>query len=53
MIELMKFDMGGAGAALGAAKAIGAIQPEGVEVSTGKSPLLALPCCSSGSLCLS
>jgi leucyl aminopeptidase len=34
MIELMKFDMGGAGAALGAAKAIGAIQPEGVEVRT-------------------
>ncbi|GAQ84752.1 leucine aminopeptidase [Klebsormidium nitens] len=32
MIEQMKFDMGGAGAALGAAKAIGAIQPEGVEV---------------------
>lgn len=38
MIELMKFDMGGAGATLGAAKAIGAIQPEGVEVRTGKSP---------------
>ncbi|KAJ7553818.1 hypothetical protein O6H91_06G114200 [Diphasiastrum complanatum] len=31
-IELMKFDMGGAAAALGAAKAIGAIQPHGVEV---------------------
>ncbi|MCO5594957.1 hypothetical protein L7F22_048994 [Adiantum nelumboides] len=32
MIELMKFDMGGAGAALGAAKAIAAIRPHGVEV---------------------
>eukprot|EP00271_Cylindrocystis_brebissonii_P011173 TRINITY_DN2804_c0_g1_i1.p1 TRINITY_DN2804_c0_g1~~TRINITY_DN2804_c0_g1_i1.p1 ORF type:complete len:643 (+),score=147.35 TRINITY_DN2804_c0_g1_i1:26-1954(+) len=32
MMELMKFDMGGAAAVLGAAKAIGAIQPEGVEV---------------------
>ncbi|KAI5066015.1 hypothetical protein GOP47_0018639 [Adiantum capillus-veneris] len=32
MIELMKFDMGGAGAALGAAKAIAAIRPLGVEV---------------------
>ncbi|MCO5578621.1 hypothetical protein L7F22_032465 [Adiantum nelumboides] len=31
-IELMKFDMGGAGAALGAAKAIAAIRPRGVEV---------------------
>lgn len=29
MIELMKFDMGGAGAVLGAAKAIGQLQPEG------------------------
>ena len=34
MIELMKFDMGGAGATLGAAKAIGAIQPAGIEVLT-------------------
>lgn len=32
MIEMMKFDMGGAGATLGAAKAVGALQPEGVEV---------------------
>lgn len=32
LIQLMKFDMGGAGAVLGAAKAIGAIQPKGVEV---------------------
>ncbi|KAH6558051.1 hypothetical protein KP509_1Z080600 [Ceratopteris richardii] len=32
MIELMKFDMGGAGATLGAAKAIAAIRPSGVEV---------------------
>eukprot|EP00252_Welwitschia_mirabilis_P001994 TRINITY_DN11948_c0_g1_i1.p1 TRINITY_DN11948_c0_g1~~TRINITY_DN11948_c0_g1_i1.p1 ORF type:complete len:531 (-),score=126.55 TRINITY_DN11948_c0_g1_i1:216-1808(-) len=31
-IELMKFDMGGAAAALGAAKAIGQIKPPGVEV---------------------
>ena len=31
-IEFMKFDMGGAGAAFGAAKAIAAIRPLGVEV---------------------
>ena len=31
MIEMMKFDMGGAGATLGAAKIIGATKPEGVE----------------------
>lgn len=31
MIEMMKFDMGGSAAALGAAKAVGALQPEGVE----------------------
>jgi hypothetical protein len=28
----MKFDMGGAGAALGAASAIGALKPKGIEV---------------------
>ncbi len=32
MIEMMKFDMGGAGAVLGAAKALAAIAPSGVEV---------------------
>ncbi|XP_058114066.1 leucine aminopeptidase 1-like [Magnolia sinica] len=32
LIELMKFDMGGSAAALGAAKAIGQIKPPGVEV---------------------
>jgi len=32
MIELMKFDRGGAGAVLGAAKALAALAPEGVEV---------------------
>jgi len=32
MIEMMKFDMGGSGAVLGAAKAVGALKPEGVEV---------------------
>lgn len=32
MIELMKFDMGGAGAVLGAAQIIADLQPEGVEV---------------------
>ncbi|KAK9812763.1 hypothetical protein WJX72_003306 [[Myrmecia] bisecta] len=32
MIEMMKFDMGGAGAVLGAAKILSHIQPEGVEV---------------------
>ncbi|XP_077238120.1 leucine aminopeptidase 1-like [Tasmannia lanceolata] len=31
-IELMKFDMGGSAAALGAAKALGQIKPPGVEV---------------------
>ena len=31
MIELMKFDMGGSAATLGAAKAIALLQPEGVE----------------------
>lgn len=31
-VELMKFDMGGAGAALGAASAIGALKPKGIEV---------------------
>ncbi|XP_065849020.1 leucine aminopeptidase 1-like [Euphorbia lathyris] len=31
-IELMKFDMGGSGAVLGAAKAIGQVKPPGVEV---------------------
>lgn len=32
MIELMKFDMGGSAAVLGAAKALGQIKPDGVEV---------------------
>ncbi|XP_052184076.1 leucine aminopeptidase 2, chloroplastic-like [Diospyros lotus] len=32
LIELMKFDMGGAAAVLGAAKALGQIKPAGVEV---------------------
>lgn len=32
LIELMKFDMGGAAAAMGAAKAIGALKPRDVEV---------------------
>ncbi|KAK9706290.1 hypothetical protein RND81_07G114800 [Saponaria officinalis] len=32
LIELMKFDMGGSAAVLGAAKAIGQIKPAGVEV---------------------
>ncbi|XP_073062520.1 neutral leucine aminopeptidase, chloroplastic-like [Primulina eburnea] len=32
MIELMKFDMGGSAAVLGAAKALGQIKPSGVEV---------------------
>ena len=31
-IEMMKYDMGGSAAVLGAARAIGAIRPEGVEV---------------------
>lgn len=33
MIELMKFDMGGSAAVLGAAKALGQIKPDGVEVN--------------------
>ncbi|CAI5996432.1 unnamed protein product [Closterium sp. NIES-64] len=33
MIHLMKFEMGGAAAVLGAAKAIAAIQPQGVQVT--------------------
>lgn len=33
MIELMKFDMGGSAAVLGAAKALGQIKPAGVEVN--------------------
>ncbi|XP_047948310.1 leucine aminopeptidase 1-like [Salvia hispanica] len=32
MIELMKFDMGGSAAVLGAAKSLGKIKPDGVEV---------------------
>ena len=32
MIELMKFDMGGSGATLGTAKAIGLLKPKDVEV---------------------
>ncbi|CAN8064576.1 unnamed protein product [Agarophyton chilense] len=32
MIELMKFDMGGAAVAVGAAKVIGSLKPDGVEV---------------------
>lgn len=32
LIELMKFDMGGSAAVLGAAKALGQIKPAGVEV---------------------
>uniref|UniRef100_A0A803LXR3 Cytosol aminopeptidase domain-containing protein n=1 Tax=Chenopodium quinoa TaxID=63459 RepID=A0A803LXR3_CHEQI len=34
-IELMKFDMGGSAAVLGAAKAIGQIKPPGVEANLG------------------
>jgi len=32
MIEMMKFDMGGSGAVIGAARAIAELQPEGAEV---------------------
>lgn len=32
LIEVMKFDMGGSGATLGAAKIVAALEPEGVEV---------------------
>ena len=34
MIEMMKFDMGGAAAVLGAAEAIAALKPPGIEVLT-------------------
>lgn len=37
-IESMKCDMGGAAAAFGAARAIGAIKPPGVEVSRRPGP---------------
>lgn len=39
MIELMKFDMGGAAAVLGAAQIIADLQPEGVEVCCSAMPL--------------
>ncbi|CAI8617568.1 unnamed protein product [Vicia faba] len=39
MIELMKFDMGGSAAVLGAAKALGQIKPLGVEVYYLNHPL--------------
>jgi len=32
MIELMKFDMGGCGAVLGAARALAELEPRGVEI---------------------
>lgn len=32
MIEVMKIDMGGAAAVLGAARTLAALQPEGIEV---------------------
>ena len=32
MIEMMKFDMGGSGATLGAARAVAELRPAGVEV---------------------
>ena len=32
MIEMMKFDMGGSGATLGAAKIVAALKPAGVQV---------------------
>jgi leucyl aminopeptidase len=32
MIEMMKFDMGGAGAVLGAAQILAAVKPKGVQV---------------------
>lgn len=43
MIEMMKFDMGGAGATLGAARILAATQPPGVEVSGSIAPF-ALSC---------
>lgn len=33
LVELMKFDMGGSAAVLGAAKTLGQIKPPGVEVT--------------------
>jgi leucyl aminopeptidase len=38
MIELMKFDMGGSGATLGAARILADTKPEGVEVRNAAIP---------------
>lgn len=45
MIEMMKFDMGGSGAALGAARALAALQPPGVEVPQSPWSTAALDAC--------
>ena len=37
-IEMMKYDMGGAGAVLGAAQALAELQPEGVQASACPCP---------------
>ena len=46
MMELMKFDCGGAAAVLGAARAVGEIQPPGVEAHfiVSRSPAIATAC---------
>ena len=54
MIEMMKFDMGGAGAVLGAAQALAGIKPEGVEVGTCHARFPAFYCkrsCLPGAAC--
>ena len=47
MIEMMKFDMGGGGAVLGAAQIIAALKPPGVTVSSAA----CARCCSPGMPC--
>lgn len=42
-IEIMKTDMGGSAAVLGAAKAIGQIKPLGVEVKHSRCSPLSMP----------
>lgn len=45
MIEMMKFDMGGSGATLGAARALAALQPPGVEVQHCADMYFCIPSC--------
>ena len=51
-IEIMKIDMGGSAAVLGAAKALGQIKPPGVEVSHWVALIFLLLLSTSLSLCI-